>query len=128
MRTRTRNTINLIIITMLVMLPLRSVISVEQSTCDMHEQVSQQAHDHAMHAMHQHHDTAQRDIAESPECCCCDSAITCKTDCGIGNSVIGFVISAIQLPSSSGADFLADVSNDLILRELSPPIRPPAIL
>ncbi|UCB56059.1 MAG: hypothetical protein JSW45_05890 [Thiotrichales bacterium] len=125
MHKQTRNMINWIVIAMMVMLPLRGVVAFEQSECDMHDQSAQMVHDHSMHQLD---DAMQMDVAESENCCCCDMDKQCAMDCGIGASASIIVQSVPTMPSLSGSVVLASVDHNLVFRELSPPIRPPASL
>ena len=120
--------INWIIITLLVMLPLRGVIAIEQSTCDMHDRAAQAMHDHGEHSAHLAGAMSDHDDDGLQDCCCCDSDRHCITDCGIGAGSSFIAQSVLLIPSTSGSSFQAPTDNTLVFRALSPPIRPPAYL
>ena len=110
---------------MMVMLPLRGVVAFEQTECDMHDQAAQMMHDHSMHQLD---DAMQVDVAESENCCCCDTDTLCTMDCGIGTGASIIVQSVPMMPSLSGSVLHPSIDHNLVFRELSPPIRPPSSL
>ena len=124
----TRNIVNWVLIAMMVMLPLRSVMAVAHTACDMHDQASQVVEDHSMHMMHQMNEQAQMDAGKSQDSDCCDSEISCSADCGIGMSVSYIAQSTVMLPALYETAFNPLVNNNLVFRELTPPTRPPANL
>lgn len=113
---------------MMAMLPLRSSMVFAQTTCEMHDQASQLVEDYSMHMMHLMAEDTQIDNGESQNSDCCDSDITCTSDCGMGMSVSFIIQSAVTLPALNKAAFNALVNNNLVLRDLAPPIRPPTNL
>ena len=123
-----RNGINWIIITLLVMLPLRSVIAFEQTACDMHDQAEQAVHHHGEHSAHLAAALIEQDDAVLQDCCCCDSDRHCAADCGIGAGSSFIAQSILMIPSTGGSLFQAPSDNTLVFRALSPPVRPPAYL
>ena len=82
---------------MMAMLPLRSVIAFDQSSCEMHDQVSMEV-DHSAHSMHAMSDAAQPGADESNNCCCCDSDMKCfkhpKKD------IINFIENSVGISAS----------------------------
>ena len=82
---------------MMVMLPMRGVIALDQSACEMHNEASQEVVDHSLHAMHLMTEGAQID-ANEPQDCCSDLSMNCNSDCGIGMSVSLIMQSAITFP------------------------------
>lgn len=110
---------------MMVMLPLRSVMASAQTTCEMHGPASQAVEDHSMHVMHLMTEDLHESANEADACCCCDSAMKCTGDCGIGMSVSFIAQSAIALPALNETAFRTHVDNNLVFRDLAPPIRPP---
>jgi len=111
---------------MIAMLPLRGVIANDKSTCELHDEVSPEVMSHAVHMAHIMADDAGIDADESNDCCCCDNGMKCTSDCGIGTSVPFISQSAITLPAVNQTAFRIHVTNDLVFRDLAPPIRPPA--
>ncbi len=124
----TRNLLSWVVIAMMVMMPLRGVLALTHTTCDMHDPASQVMDDHRMHMMHQVNEFVSMDVAESLECCCCDSAMQCGSDCGIGINASCITQSVFTFPSLNTTTFHTFVNNNLVFRELAPPIRPPANL
>jgi hypothetical protein len=123
----TRNILNWIVIAMMVMLPLRGVIALDQSACEMHDEASEEMVDHSLHTMHLMTEGVQMDANESQNCCS-DLSMNCNSDCGIGMSVSFLMQSAIAVPAQNETAFRTHVNNNLVFRDLAPPIRPPASL
>lgn len=119
--------LNWILIAMMAMLPLRSVIAFDQSSCEMHDQASMEV-DHSAHSMHAMSDAAQPESDQSNNCCCCDSDMKCSSDCGMGMSVSFLAQSVHTLPVLNQAAVRTHIDNSLVFRDLAPPIRPPASL
>jgi len=119
--------LNWIVIAIMVMLPLRGVIALDQSTCEMHNEASQEVVDHSLHEMHLMTEGAQIDTNESQNCCS-DLSMNCNSDCGIGMNVSFIMQSAITFPAQNETAFRTHVNNNLVFRDLAPPIRPPASL
>ena len=113
---------------MLAMLPLRNVMAADESTCELHDQASMELADHGMHMAHVMIEDIAIDAEESNDCCCCAGSMSCTSDCGIGTSVPLISQSAMNLPLSNGTAFYTHVSNNLVIRDLAPPVRPPASL
>ena len=112
---------------MMAMLPLRSVIAFDQSSCQMLDQVSMEV-DHSAHSMHAMSDAAQPESDELNNCCCCDSDMKCSSDCGMGAGVSFLMQSAVSLPVLNQAALRTHIDNTLVFRDLTPPVRPPASL
>ena len=112
---------------MMVLLPLRGVMALDQSACEMHNEASEEVVDHGSHAMHLMVEGAQMDADETQNCCS-DLSMNCNSDCGIGMSVSFFMQSAITVPAQNETAFRTHVNNNLVFRDLAPPIRPPASL
>lgn len=119
--------LNWIVIALMVMLPLRGVIALDQSACEMHDEASEEMVDHSLHAMHLMAEGAQMDADESQNCCS-DLSMNCNSDCGIGMSVSFLMQSAIAVPAQNETTFRTHVNNNLVFRDIAPPIRPPASL
>lgn len=116
--------VNWVLIAMMVMLPMRSAMAFSQFTCEMHDESARKLMDHGMHMMV---DGARMDI-DAPMDCCLDSDNHCGNDCGMNMSVSIITPSAITLPALHQTAFRTHVINDLVFRDLAPPIRPPASL
>jgi hypothetical protein len=124
----TRNILNWVLIAVMVMLPLRSVMAFALTSCEMHDQASQAVEGHSMHMMHRMVENARSDTGDSQNSDCCNSGITCTGDCSIGMSVSFITPSVVMLPALNEAEFNPLVNNNLVLRDLTPPLRPPANL
>ncbi len=118
--------LNWIVIALMVMMPLRSVLAVTQAACDMHAQSLSVEIDHSMHAMHQANQPDQADTAVIHDCC--DSAMHCNNECSVGTTVSFISPPTISLPTSTEAVIHTRVNDDLVFREITPPVRPPAYL
>ena len=119
--------LNWIVIALMVMLPLRGVIALDQSACEMHDEASEKMVDHSLHAMHLMAEGVQMDADETQNCCS-DLSMNCSSDCGIGMSVSFLMHSAITVPVQNETAFRTYVNDNLVFRDLAPPIRPPASL
>jgi hypothetical protein len=123
----TRCIVNWILIIMMAMLPLRSVLAISHGTCKMHHEVSREMMHHDMHTMHRVADDARIDTDESMDCCH-DSGMQCSSDCSMVMSFSVITPTAISLPVLNETAFRTHVISDLVIRDLAPPIRPPACL
>ena len=112
---------------MMVMLPLRGVMAFDRSACEMHNYASEEVVDHSLHAMHLMTEGVKMDADESKNCCS-DLSKNCYSDCGIGMSVSFITQSSITIPAQNKTAFRTHVNNNLVFRDLDPPIRPPASL
>lgn len=124
----TRNILNWVLIAMMVMLPMRSVMAFVDTACEMHDQASQTVKGHGMHMMHQMDEDARIDADVSRNNDCCDSDVSCTGDCSTGVSVSFITQSAVMLPVLNKTAFNPLVSNHLVFRDPTPPLRPPANL
>ena len=124
---RTHNMLNWMLIVLMAILPLRNAAAFEQVNCQMHEQSSIEMSDHDMHAMHgmSHMDSSGDTAAAPDDCCCCDNSMSCNGDCGVGLGASFIVQSAITVPAISGTTCRTHINATLVLRDVSPPIRPP---
>lgn len=112
---------------MMAILPLRSVFAINHDTCKMHHELSRETMHHDMHVMHRMADDARMDTDDSMNCCH-DNGIKCSNDCSMVMSVSIIPPSAITLPVLNETAFRTHVISDLVVRDLAPPIRPPAYL
>ncbi len=126
---------------LLMFAPLRDVMAMQSTHCQMDDmmenmEVSSQhavmAGMHDMSAMsladskhHNSHSPENQPIANSHQCCCCDDGANCAGNCDMGMSV------SLVMHISSYAPAFIDVTNsilfssDPLIRELTPPSRPP---
>jgi len=141
---------------MLMFAPLRSVMAVQQTHCDMDAGVlvsnsdlvssnSPVLHDmstmlsiESMHHKNQYavtehsanHQVADQLAVEQQtesnhQCCCCDT--NCVSDCEMGMSVSLLMQVSSYTPLFTNAADSAIISFEILVRELTPPSRPPAI-
>ena len=116
--------------------PIRSAMAVQQAHCDMDEMnmgemsmpMSMQGHD--MHDMSSADDPIDLKIDEKTvtdtQCCCCGN--DCVSNCEIGVSVSLVLQVSLYSPVFANASNIHSYTTDLLLRTLSPPSRPPAII
>jgi hypothetical protein len=112
---------------MMVMLPLRSVLAISHDKCQMHHEASPETMNHDMHAMHRISGDANMDTDKSMNCCR-DSSVKCSSDCSMGMNVSIIMPIAITLPVPTETAFRTLVTTDPVVRNLAPPVRPPAYL
>lgn len=122
-----------LLIVMLTITPLRTIAGNSfckiDVTSNVHSSVVKKEHTAGHHTMVQHVQIASADnnSMSSNQCCCCDdSQVGCSSNCDMGTSV-----SLILQESPYAAVFLAAsesiaISSNIILRELTPPFRPPS--
>ena len=109
---------------MMVMLPLRGVLAINYSICQMQDESSQEMIDHSKHMMSVE---TQVDVNESHDCCG-DGDVKCHSDCGLGINISIIIQPVVTVPALNNTSFRTHVNNILVLRELTPPTRPPAYL
>jgi hypothetical protein len=122
---KTRYLLNWILIALLAMLPLRNVMALAQVNCEMHDQSSIEMIDHSMHAMHSSSSIDNRDAVVADNCCCCDNGMDCTGDCSLGLSASLIMQPVITVPTINQSRLQTFISTSLVLREISPPVRPP---
>lgn len=136
-----------VLIILLMLAPLRGVMAVQQSHCDMEDMPmsasandSMSGHDmsgHAMHGMspleftavpvHMTADQPQTDQSTSNEqCCCCDSGCAANCDMSISASMVmnASAYSPVFINTSNSISY----TSEILVRALTPPSRPPANL
>lgn len=114
--------------------PIRSAMAAQQAHCDMDEmdmsEMSMPMSMHDMHDMSSADDPIDLTMAESTvsdtQCCCC--ANDCVSNCEIGVSVSLVLQVSVYLPVFANSSNIHSYTSDLLLRTLSPPSRPPAII
>ena len=134
MNRRARNTINWLIIAMMVVLPVRAVNAFAQFACETPEQAAEVMHDHSMHMMqetrtqHEMHVMPETVQTDSAACCCCDGDVSCSGDCAAGAGASFVMPAMIRVPVVHGSEIRTHVAVDPLSRDQSPPTRPPASL
>jgi hypothetical protein len=121
-----RYLIHWMLIAMLAILPYRSVMAME-SGCNMNDTATHDMVDHSMHMamdMQMEHsiDSAKQD------CCCCDTAMVCSSDCSSGIHFSFIIQQPVPVAANYLSSLIALADNEVLLRAPSPPIRPPANL
>ncbi len=107
----------------MVMLPLRSVLAVNLSNCDMHDNAPQQITAHNMH-QNMVADAAQDGVHNAHDCCE-EGSTLCNYDCSISMNASFIIRAAVTIPELNKASFRTQVKNTLVFRALIPPSRPP---
>ena len=116
---------NWLLISIMVMLPLRTVLSANLSNCDMPVKATQQITAHNMHQNHIAPDIAQDGTHNSHDCCCCEDNTLCDYDCSISMNASFIIHAAITIPTLHATSFRTHVEKTLVFRALIPPARPP---
>ncbi len=116
--------------------PIRSAMAVQQTHCDMDEMnmdemsMSMSMQDHNMHDMssadHRIDLTIDEKAVSNKQCCCCDN--DCVSNCEIGVSVSLVMQVSVYSPVIVNTSNTDSYISDLLLRTLTPPSRPPAII
>ena len=123
-----RNTVVCLVITLIAVMPLRAVMALGQSDCQMHDLSPQQAAAHHVHADHAVLDKDQHSVVTVDDCCCCDSSMSCNSDCGVGVLAAAIMHTPFTVPAINKSSFRTRFENTLVFRELIPLTRPPAYL
>lgn len=118
---------------LLMFAPLRSVMAMQQSHCDTGDstiEVSTTASVSKMHAMHDMSamslpDSSNQNSEQSSHQCCSDGN-TCANDCDMGVAVSLLIQTSIYAPLFINVAEAENISSSPIIRELTPPSRPPA--
>ena len=123
-----RYLIHWMLIAMLAIMPYRSVMAME-SGCEMNDAATHTMVDHSMHMamdmdMQMEHST---DPARH-DCCCCDNAMVCSSDCSSGIHFSFIIQQLIPVAANYRSSLIALADYEVLLRAPSPPIRPPANL
>ena len=108
--------------------PLRSVMAIQSTHCQMDDMPvmnsmvqGQSAQDQSSN--HMNHDQS---TAVDQQCCCCDDA--CAGSCDMGMSASLVMQSSSYGPVFRNVSESVSISTDILVRELTPPSRPPANL
>ena len=140
MRAKRHYILNWLLISMMVMLPLRSVLAFDLADCQMqHEASSQTMIDHTMadqsmvdHSAHMMPDPTQADtgLADSGNShnCCSDKDMMCNSDCASVINMSFVIQTPVLIENSYHSVIIARTSTDVLLRTLPPLERPPAHL
>jgi hypothetical protein len=123
---RTPHIVNWVLIALLIMLPLRGVIALERIDCGMQAAEAASVHDHSMHMKHGVSDQVQPLTTEKHACCCCDVGTSCSNDCAAGLGVSLIMQSSVVLPERNRPVYRSLIGNKPVIRDPSPPLRPPA--
>lgn len=124
MRAKKHYFLNWLLITVIVMMPLRSVLAFDLSECQTQHEQSQVMVDHSHHMMSE---TVQADSGNSHKCCN-DKGKLCNNDC-TSMMNMSFVIQSSSLIENHYHSVLtAQTTIDVILRALPPLEKPPAYL
>ncbi len=125
--------IHYVLIVLLMVAPVPGAVAMQQAHCDMDDMTMSSSSDtlmpsHDMAAMLSP-DAAQTDTMgqENHQCCCCDGA-DCAGNCDMGMTVpLLMQASSYQSVFKHGSDSIS-ISENILVRALTPPSRPPANL
>ena len=131
--------LNWLLITVMVMLPLRGALASELADCQMkHEQSDKEQHqtmiDHSAHMMSGSVQAGAGDAVEKsaatpggdPHQCCDDKGMMCNNDCASMMSMSFVIHSASSIDARYHSVLTAQTTTDVLLRALPPLERPPA--
>ncbi len=140
MNTQHYKPLNYVLIILLILAPLRSVLASQLMACDMEETsavVMAEAGDSMNHCEHLSHDmsidmpqdkqlsddsASHKNTVQVTSCCSDDS---CKSNCHFAVSASLFIQNSEYLPMLFSTDVFETSVTTLLVRELSPPSRPP---
>lgn len=114
----------------MMLAPVRSVMAMQQSHCDMEDETIMSS---TMPAHHDMSTMASMDMAMNMEqaiehqCCCCDGD-SCVANCEASITASLVMQPSAYLPALINVSYSEILSSDVINRELTPPSRPPANL
>ena len=116
--------LNWFLIAMMVMLPLRSVLAFDQTSCQMQHETPRMMVDHSSHMM-------PDDVQGNPDKahnCCSESGAACNNNCSSGMNLSFVFQKPVLITANYNSMLVANTSNDVLFRATTPPIRPPAYL
>lgn len=127
-----------VLIVLLMFAPLRGVVAMQDTHCDMDEMsMSSSSADssHEMMVSDEMHimssidaDALQQESGQSDhQCCCCEGA-DCAANCDLGTVVSLVLQQSSYVPLFKDVSESISVSQNILIRELTPPSRPPATL
>ena len=108
--------------------PLRSVMAIQSTHCQMDDMsvMNSMVQDQSVQGQTSHHMDHDQSIAVDQQCCCCDDA--CAGSCDMGMSASLVMQSSSYGPVFRNVSESVSISTDILVRELTPPSRPPANL
>ena len=116
----------------MIFAPVRGAMAMQQSHCDMDNEVMSEMMTSDGHMGHDMSAMASSDIADKNsemnhgDCCCCDKA--CADNCDMSTSLSMIMQSSSYVPVLKNSSEISAISTDILVRALSPPSRPPAVL
>lgn len=125
-----------LLVILLMLTPLRAVMAVQSSHCDMAEMdmdvttVSMSDQGHDMHDMSSHEMSAMQvsddQSAGNQQCCCCDS--DCASNCDMNLTASLYMQASSYSPLYLSTSNSSAFNSEVLVRALTPPSRPPAKL
>jgi hypothetical protein len=109
-----------VLIVLLMFAPVRGAMALQQVHCNMDDMVMES---HDMASMPSTDTKQQADR----QCCCCDGA-DCASNCDMGMTVSLVIQQTPYIPVFKKVSESITISANILLRELTPPSRPPANL
>lgn len=125
MRVHTNRLLHWLLVISLAILPVRAVTAADMA-CE-HDSEMQLMTGHGEHhaGMMQHADDTAMDEDSGHDCCCCKGEGLCSSDCGMGLHAAAIIPSAAVTANHFLPLLLAETSDSLHTRILTPPSRPP---
>ena len=108
--------------------PLRGAIADQATHCQMGDMSAMEMthHDQMLQNQAGHQMNHEQVIAIDQQSCCCDG--DCASNCDMGMTVSLILQSSAYTPVIKNVSESIRISTDIIVRVLTPPSRPPAIL
>jgi hypothetical protein len=119
-----------LLIILLVLAPFRGLLAMPSSHCDMNDMPASHQMNVEMDAMEHdgamsHHPAQSDTVAVHHKCCCCHDG-SCAGQCDMGMSVSLIVQESLYAPVIVAVTESLIASSAVLLRALTPLIRPPA--
>ena len=118
------------LIIMLMLLPLRGAFAMQLVACNMDDTSATMSLEHCQHkaALSASAGSVVKQHASTPYKGCCSNGGACMSDCHFAMSASLLVTDSGYAPVLLATAVIATISNALVVRELSPPSRPPLTL
>jgi len=115
----------------MIFAPVRGAMALQQSHCDidneaMSEMMSSDVHMGHDMSMMASTDTTDNSFDMNHAACCCDQG--CANNCDMSTSLSMIMQSSSYVPVLKNSSETSAISTDVLVRALSPPSRPPAVL
>ena len=130
MKIKHNKLLHYVLIILLVLAPVRSVMAMQQMNCDMDSSkmpisMAMTASDVSVSKIHASHDMSSMTQNDANQHSCCDQGDSCISNCDMGVSVSLFIQTSAYSPLLLNVAEAENISSAPIIRELTPPSRPP---